>query len=134
MQLSTFFYFFHVTEASSDLMGMLSKVYGVRRACKYCQFWTLQWTTAMQSISSYCIELLNVRCDSRFTRLFWAFFVYQLRKSKYDNFRSESRHVNFQWKSMSAEVSIASVEFVNPENIGIAFGILSLSVIERDIY
>jgi hypothetical protein len=79
---------------------------------------------------SYCIELLNV---SRFTRLFWEFLVYQLKNSKYDNFRFESRHVNFRWNSMSAEVGIASVEFVDPENIGIAFGISHLSVIEREI-
>ena len=50
-----------------------------------------------------------------------------------DNVQFKSPHVHLRWESMSAEVDIASVEFVDPANLGIAFGISRLSLIELEI-
>jgi hypothetical protein len=51
-----------------------------------------------------------------------------------DNVQFKSHHVHLRWKSMSTEIGIASVEFVDPANLGIAFGISRLSLIELEIY
>ena len=48
-------------------------------------------------------------------------------------FRFGGRHVAFRVRSTSADVGDESVEWGDPENLGIAVGIVCLSVVEREI-